>query len=970
MARKKKEKKQRRRHPILRGIVWGLFGYCILTLITISIQVYSSVIQFETNARKELELAVGLLDEQTSDVDGYADTMLQTYAQLMALLSRDSRDLYTEMDNYAASLGVESYIIVGKDAQVSHSYGEVHPSLLEQDLSSIAYENSFSAEGWYYISMPLKNGETLVIGTDTSEIQLAFTSITDRMYVLNNFSMGTASEIMALNVRTGRFVYYPERFEGLSAYDVGLPQDLASTVGSSFLWVEESSIVMSTLYKNNYLLLISTPVLSAFDDLASSIVTAQIGFGALILLSFLYSYFLHTDLRLGRIKNVRYVQLRSHKHLNTTLARPLLSFLIIGVLCTSCIVYYTQMLSRTDAQRRASEHRLEAAQQLMDEQQVGLEYAGEQFMGGYEFNARSIASVFKLKPQLINRKDLQTLARIYGFHSIYIFDERGEVVATSEALASFPLSMNPSDPTYPFWNVVAGIKESYSQPLDPQKEYTQQDFPLIGVTRYDARGMVLVSVAKNYWDQNRILYDHDSIFRSLKPENDGALLAVDPVSKLVIHSSDRRFVGQSALHLGLPERALTSGYVGTQNFNGEQCLINTAAYNNEILITAVPANVINSRSLSVTAIVVISSLIIIALTILPMLIVRDPHEDVEPLSFKRSTRQRLNSTVHITESGEVELVESIELKDNGLRMRWRRKGSSEKLRRMISLMGVVTVCWLLNSVMQESSHNTNSVINYVFSLSWDKSVNVYSIAYVIIGTMSIWLGSKVLQGVVEYVTNSFSMRWRTSGMLIANFVRYGAIIACIFFVLPNFGVETSAMMTSATVLSLVFTFGSQSLVADFMSGIFLIFEGTYRVGDIVMLDGWYGEVVEIGLRTTKVKNATGDVKIFQNSKISGAVNMTSDNSYAVCDIALPSGEELEAFERKLVSGFCKEAMSVVGTRSKRINYVGVVSSNGTNATLRLSVKCREADREALQRDLYRALKLWMVMRHFGAEALR
>ncbi|MBR5225926.1 MAG: mechanosensitive ion channel, partial [Clostridia bacterium] len=144
-------------------------------------------------------------------------------------------------------------------------------------------------------------------------------------------------------------------------------------------------------------------------------------------------------------------------------------------------------------------------------------------------------------------------------------------------------------------------------------------------------------------------------------------------------------------------------------------------------------------------------------------------------------------------------------------------------------------------------------------------------------------------------------------------------------------------------------------------------EGTFRVGDIVTVDNWRGEVVEIGLRSTNVKNELGNIKVFQNSRISGAINMTRDLTYAVCDIPLPAGEPLKAYEEKLTSEFFPIARENIRSIRPPIKYEGVVAINGDSATLRISVKCLESEREQIKRELYRELKLWREQKQASSE---
>ena len=67
--------------------------------------------------------------------------------------------------------------------------------------------------------------------------------------------------------------------------------------------------------------------------------------------------------------------------------------------------------------------------------------------------------------------------------------------------------------------------------------------------------------------------------------------------------------------------------------------------------------------------------------------------------------------------------------------------------------------------------------------------------------------------------------------------------------------------------------GAQSLIKDIIAGIFIVFEGEFRVGDIVTIKEFRGTVLDIGLRTTKIMGMDGNIKIYNNSEISGITNV-------------------------------------------------------------------------------------------------
>ena len=110
-----------------------------------------------------------------------------------------------------------------------------------------------------------------------------------------------------------------------------------------------------------------------------------------------------------------------------------------------------------------------------------------------------------------------------------------------------------------------------------------------------------------------------------------------------------------------------------------------------------------------------------------------------------------------------------------------------------------------------------------------------------------------------------SKKAKTISRLLENFIKWVVFIASIFLIMAAWGADSIALLTSAGVLTLIIGLGSQSLVADILAGIFIVFEGDFQVGDIIIVDGWRGEVLEIGIRTTKLIDAGGNIKIVNNS---------------------------------------------------------------------------------------------------------
>lgn len=97
-------------------------------------------------------------------------------------------------------------------------------------------------------------------------------------------------------------------------------------------------------------------------------------------------------------------------------------------------------------------------------------------------------------------------------------------------------------------------------------------------------------------------------------------------------------------------------------------------------------------------------------------------------------------------------------------------------------------------------------------------------------------------------------------------------------------------------MSLIVGLGAQPLIEDIIAGLFIVFEELFDVGDIIVIDGFRGTVKEIGIRTTQIEDAGGDIKVVNNSDIRTLIDMTSQLSLAICEVDIEHGETLERVE--------------------------------------------------------------------------
>ncbi len=192
--------------------------------------------------------------------------------------------------------------------------------------------------------------------------------------------------------------------------------------------------------------------------------------------------------------------------------------------------------------------------------------------------------------------------------------------------------------------------------------------------------------------------------------------------------------------------------------------------------------------------------------------------------------------------------------------------------------------------------------------------------------------------------------------IVCSLVKYVAVIMLLFCVLKAFGVDTSAILAGIGILGLIVGLGAQPLISDILAGLFIVFEGVFDVGDIIVYNGFRGTVKEIGIRTTQILDTGGNIKIVNNSSLKEVINMTNQLSLAICDIGIEYGESLERVEAILKANFDKIKEAIPDIKDGPF-YKGVASLGDSAVIIRFAAMCDEGARYQVERDMNRQFKL-------------
>lgn len=196
---------------------------------------------------------------------------------------------------------------------------------------------------------------------------------------------------------------------------------------------------------------------------------------------------------------------------------------------------------------------------------------------------------------------------------------------------------------------------------------------------------------------------------------------------------------------------------------------------------------------------------------------------------------------------------------------------------------------------------------------------------------------------------------KTMAGLVCNIVKYLIIIVDVLIILSLFGVDTKAIIASLGVVGVVIGLAVQDILKDFISGIFILSEDQYQVGDTVKISNFKGEVTSLGLKTTRIKAYTGEVMIINNRNINEVINYSKENSLAVIDInteysALTS--EIEKVINNLCQRLSKELPNLVG----KVELIGITNLGDDGVVFRVTALTKPMCHYEVERLIRKAIK--------------
>ena len=231
----------------------------------------------------------------------------------------------------------------------------------------------------------------------------------------------------------------------------------------------------------------------------------------------------------------------------------------------------------------------------------------------------------------------------------------------------------------------------------------------------------------------------------------------------------------------------------------------------------------------------------------------------------------------------------------------------------------------------------------------------------IITLIVIYIFYRILKRIIKKIFNFKSKRIKHNKQVtLMNFFINVARVICFIIsaviILGIYGVETSAIIASLGAVTVVLGLAFQDLLKDFIAGISFILENSYNVGDWVTINGFKGEVISLGMKTTRVKAYEGQILVINNGAITEVINHNAANSLAIVDVRIPYEEDTEKVE-KVLSDLCLRLQNELSKLKGTVDLLGIEQLDSNALIYRITTEVESGEQFGIQREIRKQVKL-------------
>ena len=590
--------------------------------------------------------------------------------------------------------------------------------------------------------------------------------------------------------------------------------------------------------------------------------------------------------------------------------------LAIVIAITSIFAYATVMLNTSAMNAEVARIQRETLTIELDNQQQNLEKVKDEFTEASITQAKALARIISMSPQLRTRSGIQSLAEIVGARYLMLFDNAGKELFSSNSYVGFEIGMNEDQAVETIVDapglqaVLLGEPYVISDAIEDESGVT---YHVIGALVTDAEGLpdgfLAMAVDTPTPDTG---YEDD--LAPLMNREDQVAFVVDDESGLILKHSDVSKVGE-------PVKTYLSDEVLGFSYEGYTWYQNRHVYMSSNSNDGISTIVLYMDAVQIEDMVGLAILIMLNVLL------------VSSFFYPKATKFCCTS---IEEPKASRLTNPY----------------------TVFLYGYSLFICVLSIVARISASRGNwPAFSLVFNGIWTKGVNEFSLWSALFFTTQATTLLFFLKTMYGRLTESLNLPSKTFLRLCESLVTYIFVFAIIIVDLSWLGIDTTALIASAGIVSIAVGMGAKDLIADILAGMFIIFESSVHMGDIVEIGGWRGTVTDIGVRTCEITDSKNNVKVINNSRIGDLVNYSRKSTSCTLEFDLPRDNIPVTDVAEVVNGYIDDIVKEVPEVTNSLRFRGIISITDRYYRVKLGWLCDESKRENLTFRLNNAVRL-------------
>ena len=651
--------------------------------------------------------------------------------------------------------------------------------------------------------------------------------------------------------------------------------------------------------------------------------------------------------------------------------------------------YYQTMMDVTGDIATMNEHAQVAIENLNTYKQYRNElskWLDDQYLEQCRLAADLVKGTGK---ENLTRQDLAEYAKELGVRYIYVFDKKGKVMVTNSPYDHFELSRNEGDQSYAFLPLLEG-KEYVIQ--EPQKDDAGGEMmQYIGVSLRDeedlADGFVQIAVDPGLRERLLEPINVQTVLDNLVIGLPEYALAVDKSTMQIVATTGMGFEKENVEELGIEVENLKSDFSGSYEIKGNTYYAGVSE-SDDLYLMPLTRSTDNKSAFFIALMLGVfntAAFVLLVITALftykKILAMKEAEEKETEGKEADGAGEAAGETAGDGEEAKKQgilhgLTDVIKVQQKwGFESRWKKNSAipieqrTPEMRTGIIIYRILLAACILLILFLQSvmSVGTKSTILYGFSYvllgEWRKGINLFSVSYCLFLLCVLYVFQELINQILYHIARISDLKHETILLLLRNALKYACALAFLYFGLAKLGVDTRALWASVGVLSLIVGLGAKDLIGDVIAGLFIIFEGTYKIGDWVTVGSWGGTVKEIGLRYTKLEHYA-DTKIINNSSIRDIINCDGETARQVLKFPVSYETDLLEIEKLLESELPEMAKRVRGI-VKPPKYQGINSFEDSYIMLRIAIYCHPWYSSSALRAMRREIKLLFDREHIS-----